>query len=133
MGKCINSCQVKQANAALSKITFDEEACEQGTTGKRLSCRGAYDKASAALLGLKTPICPPCLDATAQANLADAMMAFREQLNGQIYCAVLVGKVLLLTSIVSPALFSAEEPRTIASDAARSSASNTSSVSTPSN
>jgi hypothetical protein len=48
----------------------------------------------------------------------------------QIYCAVLAGKLLLLTAIVSPRLFASDE--TTASDSERSSASNTSSVSTPS-
>src|SRR5262249_43538310 len=87
LGACINTCQVKQANAAVNRTVFDEEACEEGTTGKRLSCRAAYNKASTTLLGMKTPICPACLDAAAQANLGDATTAFREQLNGQIYCA----------------------------------------------
>jgi hypothetical protein len=48
----------------------------------------------------------------------------------QIYCAVLAGKLLLLTAIVSPRLFASDE--TTASDSDKSSASNTSSVSTPS-
>jgi hypothetical protein len=37
---------------------------------------------------VKRPICPPCLDATAQGALADAMSSFIDQTSGgQIYCA----------------------------------------------
>ncbi len=52
----------------------------------------------------------------------------------QIYYAVLVGHMLLITAIVTPQLFAQEtSDRTSASDASRSDASNTSSVKTPPN
>jgi plastocyanin len=86
LGACITTCQIKQADAALKGVPFDEEACEHGT-GKPMSCRAAYDKATAALLGLKKPICPACLDAAAQGNLADLVTNFLENRNGQVYCA----------------------------------------------
>jgi len=54
--------------------------------------------------------------------------------DSQIYCAVLTGKLLLVTAIVTPELFSQPtSERTIANDSSRSVASNTSSVKTPSN
>jgi hypothetical protein len=83
---CITKCHTKQADLALKGKPFDEEACEQGS-GTPMSCRTAYDKASAALLGRKRAICPPCLGAIAQGNLADLVTNFLDQRNGQIYCA----------------------------------------------
>lgn len=84
---CIVKCRMKQADAALKGKPFDEEACEQGT-GTSVSCRAKYDKAMSALLGLKTPICPPCLNTSAtQSHLADLVNTFIEDNNGQIYCA----------------------------------------------
>ena len=84
---CIMKCQIKQADAALNGQSFDEEACEQGT-GKPISCRAAYDKATSKLLALKTPICPPCLNTAAtQGHLADLVTTFIEDNNGQVYCA----------------------------------------------
>ena len=89
----MTKCQTKQANAARKGKVFDEEACEEGT-GKPVSCRAAYDKAQAALLAktvtvnkVKQPICPACLDATAQSNLADPVVNFIDNNNGLIYCA----------------------------------------------
>jgi hypothetical protein len=83
---CVTNCQVKQADFGLKVKPFDEQTCQQGV-GKPTSCRAAYNKAIAALQGKKTPICPSCLDTTAQSGLADAVMSFIEQINGQIYCA----------------------------------------------
>jgi hypothetical protein len=84
---CLAKCQIKQADAALKGHTFDVDACEQGT-GKPVSCRAAYDKATSALLGLKTPICPPCLNAAAtQSHLADLVTTFIGDNNGQVYCS----------------------------------------------
>lgn len=81
---CMTTCQVKQAKAALAGKPFDDEACEQGT-GKPLSCRAAYDKASAWLVTKGT--CPTCLNAAAQGQLADAAVSFVVQLNESLYCA----------------------------------------------
>jgi hypothetical protein len=81
---CVTTCEVKQANAAVARKSFDDETCEQGA-GKPTSCRAAYDDASAALLA--TGACPACLDAAAQGQLADAAISFVEQLNGSLYCA----------------------------------------------
>ena len=83
---CSTGCQIKQADNARRGTHFDEDACEQGT-GKPVSCRAAYDKATATLLGLKKPICPLCLGGAAQTALADSVMSFIDQINGQIYCA----------------------------------------------
>lgn len=74
-----------------------------------------------------------------QASLALAVFflpfAFGEDFvdDKQIYCAVLLGKMLLISTIVSPTLFSQDEERTSANDSAKSSGSNTSNVNTPSN
>ena len=85
LSACMMKCQIKQADFARKGKQFDEEACEQGT-GKPVSCRAAFDNASAKLLGRKTPICPACLDATAQSNLADLVVNFIDTNNGLIYC-----------------------------------------------
>src|SRR5262249_10252343 len=79
---CFTNCQTQQARGR----TSDEEACEQGA-GRPLSCRAAYDRASNALLNRATPICPGCLYATAQNNLADVVTDFLERNNGLLYCA----------------------------------------------
>jgi magnesium-transporting ATPase (P-type) len=76
-----------------------------------------------------------------QAALAMALFftpfAFGEAVSDrQIYCAVLLGHMVLITAIVTPTLFRQEEeykPSTSASELSRSAASNTSSVSTPPN
>ena len=81
---CVMKCHTKQADSALAGQSFDEEACEEGT-GKPVSCRAAYDKATASLIA--KGICPACLDATAQSNLADLVTTFLEDNNAQIYCA----------------------------------------------
>jgi len=81
---CVTTCQVKQANKAVTGKSFDDETCEQGT-GKPTSCRAAYDEASASLLAKGA--CPACLDAAAQGQLADAAISFGEQLNASLYCA----------------------------------------------
>jgi len=82
---CATKCQIKQADSALRGLPFDEQACEQG--GTPVSCRAAYDRATAALLRLQPTICPLCLNGTVQSNLADLMTSFVEDNNGQIYCA----------------------------------------------
>jgi hypothetical protein len=52
----------------------------------------------------------------------------------QIYCAVLIGHMLLITAIVTPRLFvQSTTERTSANDSSRSDGSKTSSVSTPPN
>ena len=84
---CMTKCQIKQANAARKGKVFDEEACEQGTAKRPVSCRAAYDKATGKLLGRTPAICPPCLDATAQSHLAGLVVNFIETNNGLIYCA----------------------------------------------
>jgi len=82
---CMTKCHIKQADAALKGETFDEEACEQGT-GKPISCRAKYDKATSKLL--KAAICPACLNTEgAQGHLADLATSFVENNNAQIYCA----------------------------------------------
>ena len=86
LARCVSRCQIKQADALLGGRNFDEEACEQGN-GSPLSCRAAFDRASAKLLGARTPTCPLCLDTAAQSHLADLVMSFFDQNNGLIYCA----------------------------------------------
>jgi hypothetical protein len=52
----------------------------------------------------------------------------------QIYCAVMIGHMLLISAIVTPRLFAQEtSERTSASDSSRSDGSKTSSVNTPPN
>jgi hypothetical protein len=76
-----------------------------------------------------------------QAALAMALFftpfAFGEDVGDrQIYCAVLLGHMALISAIVTPTLFRQDEewsPATSASELSRSAASNTSSVSTPPN
>jgi hypothetical protein len=94
---CTANCQTKEADYALQNKSFDEMACEQGT-GTPISCLAAYNKAEAAVLartvrvkGVKQPICPSCLGATAQTALAESAMSVVEQLDGQIYCAGTAG------------------------------------------
>ena len=84
---CLTGCDIKLADALVKGKTFDDEACEQGASGKPLPCRASYNKATAALLGKKTPICPACLDLAAQSDLADTVMTFVEQQSSRIYCA----------------------------------------------
>ena len=86
---CDTTCQVRQTVYDLRNLTgFDELACEQGPgTTKPLSCRGSYNAVSSALLGMKKPICPACLNATAQSSVADAVAALVQQNKSQIYCA----------------------------------------------
>jgi hypothetical protein len=65
-----------------------------------------------------------------------APFAFGEAIGDrQIYCAVLLGHMILISAIVTPTLFGQDESSafTSDSDSARSSASNSSSVSTPPN
>jgi streptogramin lyase len=83
---CMTKCQVRHADAALKGRSFDVEACEQGT-GKPVSCRAAYNNATARLLARTPAICPACLDAAAQSHLADLMVTFIKNNNGEIYCA----------------------------------------------
>lgn len=84
LSACSTKCQVKQADAAVKSKPFDDDACEDGT-GKPTSCRAGFDTASTKLLGKGT--CPACLDATAQAAVADQAMQFVEASNGAIWCA----------------------------------------------
>ena len=84
--KCLMTCQIKQADAALKGKPFDEVACKTGS-GKPASCRAKYDKAATALLGRKKPICPACLGATAQGTLADAVTTIVDAQNAPVYCA----------------------------------------------
>jgi hypothetical protein len=81
---CTSKCQIKNADSAFkNKVPpFDKQACEITSTK---SCRTKYDAASTSLEG--KAICPPCLDAIARGNVADAARAFLEQNQGQIYCA----------------------------------------------
>jgi hypothetical protein len=51
------------------------------------SCRATFDNKSAKLLGLSPPICPLCLSAMAQGNLADLVTTFLRNSNALIYCA----------------------------------------------
>lgn len=74
-----------------------------------------------------------------QAALAMALFfspfAFGEDVSDrQIYCAVLLGHMVLISAIVTPTLFGQETSESTSdSDVSRSPASNTSSVSTPPN
>jgi hypothetical protein len=86
LASCLTGCEIKQADTALKGTPFDEQACKQGA-GKPVSCRGAYNKATAALLGLKKPICPACINAATLGGLGDAVMSFLEQQAGRVYCA----------------------------------------------
>lgn len=85
---CTTACKAKQASAALDGQTFDLTACEQGI---EKSCRAAYDAKSAKLLAKLPALCPPCLDASAQADLAVLVASFLQSNNGLIYCAGTTG------------------------------------------
>ena len=85
--RCMMACHIKAADAARTGKPFDEEACEQGTQKKPVSCRTAFDNATNRLLSAKVATCPACLDATAQSDLADQVMTFVEGKSGQNYCA----------------------------------------------
>jgi hypothetical protein len=80
LARCVTKCHVKQADAALAGRPFLEESCE-------VSCRRGYDKGTTTLLGHKTPICPVCLNVTAQGSLADLLGKLLDTNNGQLYCA----------------------------------------------
>jgi N-acetylneuraminic acid mutarotase len=83
---CLTKCQIKQADAARSGHVFDRAACEQGS-GRPVSCRAAFDKATTRLLGRMPALCPVCLDATAQSHRADGVGLFVENNRRRIYCA----------------------------------------------
>ena len=95
LATCVVKCQVKKADALVAGKSFDEGGCIEGTQTKPpLSCLGVYNKTTAALLArtvtvnkVKAPLCPPCLDATAQSALAESVLNFVEGLDGQVYCA----------------------------------------------
>jgi hypothetical protein len=82
LAACLRACHAKRAGSAAKGKPFDEEACESGSSK---SCRGKYDTASGALIA--KGICPPCLDATALAGLADAVEPSLETEAGNLYCA----------------------------------------------
>lgn len=84
LASCMTKCQIKQADFALKGQAFDVAACETGT-GTPVSCRAAYDAASASLVA--KGICPTCLGAAAQSNLADQMDTVLANRQGDIYCA----------------------------------------------
>ncbi len=81
---CVRKCHVKRADAALKGVPFDDDACEAGT-GKPVSCRAKYDATSATLVAKGG--CPACLDAAAQAALADFALGALETEVGTTYCA----------------------------------------------
>jgi VCBS repeat protein len=80
--RCLAQCQIKQVYAIFAGHSFDAEAC--AGTSLPMSCRAEYDRATSALLG--NGGCPPCLDATAQASLADQMANFLDQNHGPLHC-----------------------------------------------
>lgn len=80
---CITSCHIKAQKAAAKGTPFDEEACESGT-GKPVSCRAKYDKASAALVTKNA--CPECLNAGQQGALADRVESDADAVNPLVYC-----------------------------------------------
>jgi hypothetical protein len=72
----VAKCHVKAAKYGFVDIAFDEEACEG-------VLRAKYDSAQGKLVALG--ICPPCLDATAQAALADEVEGRADQENGDTF------------------------------------------------
>ncbi len=85
LATCITNCEIKQADKALKGMPIDLTACENDVT-KPTSCRAIYDKHSATLLAKTPPICPPCLDATAQGHVADLLTTFLDDNNGALRC-----------------------------------------------
>jgi hypothetical protein len=81
LGSCVRKCHTKLADLALKGKPFDEEGCE--STGPK-SCRVKYDATTAKLTQKGT--CPPCLGATAQGTIADAVMSSLDTEVGTIYC-----------------------------------------------
>jgi hypothetical protein len=81
---CTTTCKSKRASAAVDGQPFDVTACEQAI---EKSCRATYDAKSAKLLSKLPALCPPCLDASAQGDLATLASSFLQSNNGLIYCA----------------------------------------------
>ena len=77
---CTMNCHRLRASGKLADDTA-EEACEE-TNVKGKGCRDKYNKAVAKLTG-----CPPCLDGSAVANLAESSTDAPDALDGLIYCA----------------------------------------------
>ena len=81
--RCATNCQVKLARATAEGQPFDFAACLDGQNGRALRCRARFDRATAKLVDS----CPPCLDGTAQASLADQILEFVKTSGGRNYCA----------------------------------------------
>jgi len=82
LAACVAKCHAKQADALLAAKPFDIDVC---TTTDPGACRTKFDAAMAGLAA--AGICPPCLDSTDQAALADQVTQGVHSRNGLIYCA----------------------------------------------
>ena len=84
LAACARKCRMKGADAALKGGTFDADACQHGS-GSPVSCRAKYDAAAASLRAKGG--CPPCLDTTAQGDVADLVETALGDEQGAVYCA----------------------------------------------
>lgn len=76
-GGLMSSCHAKAAAAGFKGVAYDEETCEN-------NLRTKYSAVAAKLL-TSPGLCPPCLDASAQAALAGDAEARADQENGQTF------------------------------------------------
>jgi len=77
---CILKCHDSRAAGKLADDAAENE-CEGGlTTGK--SCKAVFATAIA-----KLKACPPCINATTMATLADTAESVLDASNGMVYCA----------------------------------------------
>jgi len=78
---CVTKCNAKMIDYIWKNLPFDDTVCEN--TGPS-SCLAKYTRS---LGGLGTGLCPPCMDAPAQAALATEYMDWANTINGAVYCA----------------------------------------------
>jgi hypothetical protein len=84
LSACARTCRMKAADTALKGGAFDADGCEHGT-GAPVSCRAKYDEAAASLRAKGG--CPACLDATAQAAVADDAQSALANEQRTLYCS----------------------------------------------
>jgi hypothetical protein len=78
---CIAKCHTKLAKYAFAQRPFDDDACE--STDPLRSCRAKYNRVRDKI----APICPACLDAAAQDNLANGVETDADADLGTFFCA----------------------------------------------
>jgi hypothetical protein len=80
---CILGCHKKRAKGSLADETA-EEACENNGPAAK-DCKSKYNVATGNPSKINS-LCPPCLDATARANLYDTVEGLIDTNNDKIYC-----------------------------------------------